>query len=324
MNKLLRQYFDRTKTGRLDYLRQLIFITFAPLSVILFALHLFGSYGLDVWPALACSACFIGVTLAASCLYLLKGPETLNRILPPHLTILTMIQCARLIFLARMAQEQPMLTTVNIAVCYIIVFVACMSLLPRAALVCTVLNIGAIAACGALTGNGMYWQLLTVFGTLQLATSAFCFVSDRLLLEQRTEMDGYANTIEQILHAFNMSRTELLSILQIANAGGTQAIYDREHMEHLSHNTVRNIKNAASQIEQMQTEQRLATQQRFPTLSPTELDVCRLVQQGLTLKDIAAALGKSISNVSTVRGNIRKKLQLSQDEDLRSFLLGKQ
>ena len=56
-------------------------------------------------------------------------------------------------------------------------------------------------------------------------------------------------------------------------------------------------------------------------LTPTELDVCRLVEQGLAINDISKVLGKSASNVSTVRGNIRKKLGLAQDDDLRSALL---
>lgn len=71
----------------------------------------------------------------------------------------------------------------------------------------------------------------------------------------------------------------------------------------------------------MQACQRKDMHERFPMLTPTELDVCRLVEQGLTLKDISTALGKSVSNVSTVRGNIRKKLGLAQDDDLRSALL---
>ena len=58
-----------------------------------------------------------------------------------------------------------------------------------------------------------------------------------------------------------------------------------------------------------------------PMLTPAELDVCRLVEQGLTIKDISIALGKSVSNVSTVRGNVRKKLGLAQDDNLRSVLL---
>ena len=58
--------------------------------------------------------------------------------------------------------------------------------------------------------------------------------------------------------------------------------------------------------------------ERFPMLTPTEFDVCRLVEQGLAINE---ALGKSASNVSTVRGNIRKKLGLAQDDDLRRALL---
>lgn len=57
MNKCLHEYLDRSKVGRLDYLRQLIFLTFTPLATILFSLHLLGGYGLNVRPALACSAC---------------------------------------------------------------------------------------------------------------------------------------------------------------------------------------------------------------------------------------------------------------------------
>ena len=36
MNNRLHTYFDCTRVGRLDYFRQLIFLTFAPLSILLF------------------------------------------------------------------------------------------------------------------------------------------------------------------------------------------------------------------------------------------------------------------------------------------------
>lgn len=70
MNKCLHEYMDRSKVGRLDYFRQLIFLAFTPLSTILFSLHLLGSYGLTTHPALACSACYIAATMTAVCLYL--------------------------------------------------------------------------------------------------------------------------------------------------------------------------------------------------------------------------------------------------------------
>ena len=62
MTNRLNTYFDSTKVGRRDYFRQLIFLTFVPLSILLFGLHLVGSYGLTIKPALACSACYVFVS----------------------------------------------------------------------------------------------------------------------------------------------------------------------------------------------------------------------------------------------------------------------
>ena len=320
MIKCLHEYLDRSKVGRLDYLRQLIFLTFTPLATILFSLHLLGGYGLNVRPALACSACYVAATVAAFCLYLWMGPKKLKLILPAYLIASTIIQCVRLLILAGMGQIDPMLTTINVAVCYIIVFVGCMAMLPRTLMACTVINIFTVATCRIVTHEQMYGQLLTVFGILMIATTIFCFVSRKLLREEHTELLDYASTVDQILHVFNMNKTELLTILQLSKANDAQTIYDDELIGRLSPKTLRNFLHVATQIERMQTSQREVTQERFPMLSPAELDVCRFVEQGLTLKQIAEALGKSTSNVSTVRGNIRKKLGLLPNDDLCNFL----
>lgn len=173
MIKCLHEYLDRSKVGRLDYLRQLIFLTFTPLATILFSLHLLGGYGLNVRPALACSACYVAATVAAFCLYLWMGPKKLKLILPAYLIASTIIQCVRLLILAGMGQIDPMLTTINVAVCYIIVFVGCMAMLPRTLMACTVINIFTVATCRIVTHEQMYGQLLTVFGILMIATTIF-------------------------------------------------------------------------------------------------------------------------------------------------------
>lgn len=81
MNNRLHTYFDRTRVGRRDYFRQLIFLTFAPISILLFGLHLFGSYGLTNKPALACSACYVVVSAVALIVYIVKGPKKLKYIM---------------------------------------------------------------------------------------------------------------------------------------------------------------------------------------------------------------------------------------------------
>ena len=321
MNNRLHTYFDRTRVGRRDYFRQLIFLTFAPISIILFSLHLFGSYGLTIKPALVCSAFYVLVSAVALIVYIVKGPKKLKYIMSAFLLSLIIIQNVRLLLLASMGLHDPMLTTVNITVCYILVLIANISILPRISLVCTCINLTTLFLCRYLTNNPMYGQLLIIYGFMCVATIVFSFVAYKLLREQQVELNDYSNTINQVLHVFNMNKTELLALLKLTKSKDSTTVYDKELMAQLDKKTLHNIIKVANQIEHMQACQRKDMHERFPMLTPTELDVCRLVEQGLAINDISKVLGKSASNVSTVRGNIRKKLGLAQDADLRRALL---
>lgn len=321
MNNRLHTYFDCTRVGRLDYFRQLIFLTFAPLSILLFGLHMVGSYGLTIKPALVCSACYIIVSAVSLIFYLFRGPKMLKSIMSVFFVSLMIIQSGRLLVLASMGQLDPMLTTVNITVCYLLVLLGGISLLPRTSLVCTCINLTTLFLCRYLTNNPMYGQLLIIYGFMCVATIVFSFVAYKLLREQQVELNDYSNTINQVLHVFNMNKTELLALLKLAKSKDSTTVYDKELMAQLDKKTLSNIIKVASQIEHMQACRRKDMHERFPMLTPTELDVCRLVEQGLAINDISKVLGKSASNVSTVRGNIRKKLGLAQDADLRRALL---
>ena len=121
MKNLLLTYFDRSQVGVPDYFRQLIFLTFASLSILLFGLHLFGSYGLTVKPTLACSACYVVASAVAIIAYLLNGPRKLKRIMPAFLVTVMVVQSVRLLVLASMGHHDPMLTTAELDVCRLVV-----------------------------------------------------------------------------------------------------------------------------------------------------------------------------------------------------------
>lgn len=310
MNNRLHTYFDRTRVGRLDYFRQLIFLTFAPLSILLFGLHLVGSYGLTIKPALVCSACYIIVSAVSLIFYLFTGPKMLKSIMSVFFVSLMIIQSGRLLVLASMGQLDPMLTTVNITVCYLLVLLGGISLLPRTSLVCTCINLTTLFLCRYLTNNPMYGQLLIIYGFMCVATIVFSFVAYKLLREQKVELNDYSNTINQVLHVFNMNKTELLALLKLAKSKDSTTVYDKELMAQLDKKTLHNIIKVANQIEHMQACQRKDMHERFPMLTPTELDVCRLVEQGLAINDISKVLGKSASNVSTVRGQHPQEIRV--------------
>lgn len=59
---------------------------------------------------------------------------------------------------------------------------------------------------------------------------------------------------------------------------------------------------------------------RFPTLSPTELRVCTLIKMDTSNKDMARILSLEPGSVEKYRQRIRKKLQLTKDVNLGTFL----
>lgn len=57
-----------------------------------------------------------------------------------------------------------------------------------------------------------------------------------------------------------------------------------------------------------------------PDLTKSEIEICKLILQGKTVKEICDALGKNVTNITSQRSHIRKKLHLDKNEDLRSSL----
>ena len=60
---------------------------------------------------------------------------------------------------------------------------------------------------------------------------------------------------------------------------------------------------------------------RFPTLTPTERKLCALLRLGLTSKEIAILTFQNPQSVDVGRYRLRKKLELSTDENITDFLL---
>lgn len=89
----------------------------------------------------------------------------------------------------------------------------------------------------------------------------------------------------------------------------------------LSEEAQRNIINAARQRLEAIASEESRVKAAFPSFTPMELTVARLVMSNMKLSQIIALTGKSESNISVVRSRIRKKLNLRPGDDLREALM---
>jgi DNA-binding CsgD family transcriptional regulator len=61
--------------------------------------------------------------------------------------------------------------------------------------------------------------------------------------------------------------------------------------------------------------------QKYPEISTNDLKICALIKLNLSIKEMAAILNISPDSVKTARHRLRKKLQLSTEENLTDFIL---
>ena len=144
----------------------------------------------------------------------------------------------------------------------------------------------------------------------------------RILFNDATrEINDYKQLQNSILDMFNMSKTEMVSLVQLCRTTGNANEVDRKIIGKLTEQTRHNLVRLGQYLSNEKQEKLEDLSDRLPQLTPTELEVCRLVLKGMSQKEIAVAMNKSQSNIGTVRGNIRRKLGLGTNEELKDELV---
>ena len=90
-------------------------------------------------------------------------------------------------------------------------------------------------------------------------------------------------------------------------------------MSIIEHQALVGINETLTTIQKMQkTHQNL--ERVFPELSSSEREICYLILQNKKLSEIGILLNKTESNITTQRGNIRKKLGMNPSDNLQKVL----
>jgi hypothetical protein len=203
---------------------------------------------------------------------------------------------------------------------YTILLYLTLGFVPKTPFISTALSIATLAFTTFYYHAAIDIQITILFTLLSLFTCALAHISQRGMQGIQQENKNYQATHNSILKAFNMRQSELIAYLQLCRTKEPDSKNIDLLLNQLDEQSKHNLIHAAMALKKKREAQQLVLSKSFPSLSHTELEVGRLVVEGKTLSEIAVIMGKSTTNISTVRGNIRKKLNLLPNENLEEKL----
>lgn len=177
------------------------------------------------------------------------------------------------------------------------------------------LTICTFVECSFLADDALLKSFIGVF------VLAFFFVglvgiwiskNTNLIVKENIQMKKDENGVLDALH---MKKGEVKTLLSLA---AKRLSYDgtRVLLETLSVGSRQNFLNNVEEYLKTKNTDLETIKRKFPEFTPSERDICRLMLQGKRLTNISIILGKSESNVSSQRANMRKKLGLKPEDNL--------
>lgn len=124
---------------------------------------------------------------------------------------------------------------------------------------------------------------------------------------------------EELLSIMILKKEDIVACISLA-ADKHSDTESYRLIEQLDKKTRRNLLNNIGTYLQARNYDQTNVSSAFPELSESEKEICSLVLQNKKLTEICTILDKTESNISTQRANIRKKLGLTHEDNLKECL----
>lgn len=209
---------------------------------------------------------------------------------------------------------------INEFICFSILLLVTIGFFYKAAFTLTLFNMATILACRPFIPSMVNSMTISFFILVDIALCAYSFVSVAFVKQITTENREVKGKYNTFLSFLRISDSEATTLIRLICATPNDKQNVEAMVSQLKDETKVNLVKVAQTIDNERLSEQDKISKCFPQLSPTELSVCQLVVAGHSQKDIARILGKTENNISTVRGNVRRKLDLDSSQDLRDYL----
>ena len=314
------RFISSHSADREERIRFIVFFTGALQLTIFTLLNIIGAIGIRHHFLQAVAFALLTLCISMVVLYL-RRTLTLIQAFSVFAISAQLLEMARIGFLALAKPQgyEDMIIYYQIG-SYTILLYLTLGFVPKTPFISTALSIATLAFTTFYYHAAIDIQITILFTLLSLFTCALAHISQRGMQGIQQENKNYQATHNSILKAFNMRQSELIAYLQLCRTKEPDSKNIDLLLSQLDEQSKHNLIHAAMALKKKREAQQLVLSKSFPSLSHTELEVGRLVVEGKTLSEIAVIMGKSTTNISTVRGNIRKKLNLLPNENLEEKL----
>jgi AraC family transcriptional regulator, chitin signaling transcriptional activator len=161
---------------------------------------------------------------------------------------------------------------------------------------------------------------------IKLASEKAKILKDKELLEEDViykskELVNYTMLLVKKRELLSEMHEQLKGLKEIVkNDPSRQAVNDLIKKINLNLDSDEYIRVFEANFERVHQEFFNQLKANFPDLTPKELQLCAFVRMNLTNKEIAAILNLSVRGIETARYRLRKRLGMSQEQDMSQFL----
>lgn len=126
---------------------------------------------------------------------------------------------------------------------------------------------------------------------------------------------------QKILNLLELNKSELMACISLAKEKGLSTEQTGTLLDLIGKKARENIRDNVSYYYRQQEIDYAGLRSCLPKLTPSEVEICDLILKEKKMKEILRILGKSESNITSQRTNIRRKLGLSPSDNLRDALV---
>lgn len=215
----------------------------------------------------------------------------------------------------------------NICLLLLILITSVLAYVPANAIVVSVLVVSVFVYSAIKDKHGALTELSVFYLLMIVSVSLICWYISRNLLALRTDNIDMREREVQLMSALGLDTSQILKIVQLTNEKAEADSEDKSTLysfiDSINVETRHRMMTALKNYLVIKEAEKDNLKRVFPMLTPSELEIAKLIIEGKTTGDICRFLKKTKGNVGSQRAHIRAKIGLPEDANLKEALIEK-